>query len=209
MLHYKTVEPGTLGLLKSLMEIPELQQFRLVGGTALSLILGHRSSIDLDLFTSTEFDKESVIDILQAKFSDFIVTQQKSKRLLFVKINNIKTDFVYTFEPFYSEIQIIDNIRIASLPEIAAMKLNAIAGRGAKKDFWDIHRLLKIFSMQQLIDFYQSRYPHNDLMMIIKSFNYFEDAELHADPVSFENINWTTIKKDLTRTLKNYLKTKK
>ena len=208
MLHYKTVEPTTLGLLKSLMEIPECQQFRLVGGTALSLLLGHRNSIDLDLFTSNEFDNELLVNVLKTKFPDLILSPQKSKRLLFVRINDIKVDFVHTFEPFISEHQVIDNIRFANLEEIAAMKLNAITGRGAKKDFWDIHRLLKDFSMEQLISFYQKRYPGNDLMMVIKSFNYFEDAELHTDPVNFENINWTTIKNELIKTLKDYLNTK-
>jgi len=208
MLHYETVEPGTLGLLKNLMQIPELNQFRLVGGTALALLLGHRTSIDLDLFTEDPFDKSSIFEALQKNFSDFSIVEPKSPRLLFAHINGIKTDFVHTFEPFYFDFKIIDAIRLATLEEIAAFKLNAVAGRGAKKDFWDIHRLLKIFTFDQMLGFYSKKYPHNDSMMVIKSINYFEDAEENPNPHSFEKTKWENIKKELKITLKNYLNTK-
>ena len=187
------------------MQIPELGQFRLVGGTALALLLGHRTSLDLDLFTSDAFDKNVIFDVLQKSFTDFSIAEPRSSRLLFANINGIKTDFVHIFEPFNSNFKTVNHIRLASLEEIAAFKLNAIAGRGAKKDFWDIHCLLKKFTFDQMLRFYNKKYPHNDLMTVIKSINYFEDAESNPDPFSFENIKWESIKKELRVTLKNYL----
>ena len=190
------------------MRIPEFNQFRLVGGTALSLLLGHRTSIDLDLFTAEAFDKNVIFDVLQQNFKDFSFSEPKSTRLIFAHLNGIKTDFVHTFEPFSTNYSLIDDIRLASLEEISAFKLNAIAGRGAKKDFWDIHRLLKIFTFNQMLGFYSEKYPHNDLMMVIKSFTYFQDADGNPDPFSFEAIKWEFIKKELKITLKNYLTNK-
>ena len=153
MLRYETVEPRTLGLLKKLMQIPELKQFRLVGDTALALLLGHRTPIDLDLFTAEPFDKNLILEALQQNFTDYSIFEPRSSRLLFAHINGIKTDFVHTLEPFYAELETIDTKRLATLDEIAAFKLNTITGRGAKKNFWDIHRLLKKSLLIRCLDF--------------------------------------------------------
>jgi len=75
MLHTKTVEPGTLSLLKDLMEIPSLQPFSLVGGTALSLRYGHRSSVDLDLFYHEKFDSTLIEEELNGNFGDDYFTE--------------------------------------------------------------------------------------------------------------------------------------
>ncbi|HEY9196194.1 MAG TPA: nucleotidyl transferase AbiEii/AbiGii toxin family protein, partial [Mucilaginibacter sp.] len=134
MLHKETVEPATLGLLTELMTLPELEQFRLVGGTALSLLLGHRNSIDIDLFTDEPFDSDSITYKLSDTFPQFYAKEKKGSRLFFTYINNVKVDFVHTFEKFTFAENIIEGIRFASLEEIIALKLNAIAGWGAKKD---------------------------------------------------------------------------
>jgi len=205
MFYKETVEPATLGLLKDLMQLPELEQFRLVGGTALSLMLGHRASIDLDLFTDKPFDRELIINKLQEKFSNFIFKEIKSPRLFFTTINNVKVDFVHTFEPFNHEHNLLEDIRFATLPEIVALKLNAIAGRGAKKDFWDLHELLNHFSFEQMISFYSKRYPKNDKVMILKSIPYFVEAEDDFDPHSFKNVTWEKIKKDIIKEFNLYI----
>jgi predicted nucleotidyltransferase component of viral defense system len=173
MLRKETVEPGTLDILIKLMSLEELNQFRLVGGTALSLYVGHRKSIDLDLFTDEPFDRDVILEALQNSFSNLTFADQRSSRLLFTVIENVKVVFVYTFEKFTSDLLTIENIRFATLSEIAALKLNAIAGRGAKKDFWDINTLLNTFSFEDMIGFYQQRYPNNSIMMPLKSITYF------------------------------------
>jgi hypothetical protein len=71
MLQYRTVEPGALDLLKKVMQLPALKDFYLVGGTALALIYGHRSSVDMDLFSITDFSNESIISAVENKFPGF------------------------------------------------------------------------------------------------------------------------------------------
>ena len=78
MLQLKTVEPNTFSLLKQLMEMPELQDFHLVGGTALSLLYGHRMSVDLDLFSNKPFENENIIDILSTKFGASFENRSKN-----------------------------------------------------------------------------------------------------------------------------------
>lgn len=207
MLYKETVEPATLGLLTELMSTPELKQFRLVGGTALSLLLGHRASIDLDLFTDEAFDAELIIHSLSNKYTSFSFEGIKSPRLFFAFINNVKVDFVNTFEKFNNDYNLIENVRFASIEDIIALKMNAVAGRGAKKDFWDIYELLNNYSFEQMFSFYQKKYPNNSLMMILKSITYFMDADLQPDPNCFKNLSWDHIKNEITKQINIYINT--
>lgn len=208
MLYKETVKPGTLGLLKELMHIKELEQFRLVGGTALSLLLGHRESIDLDLFTDEPFDRELIINILTDIFPLLSFEGIKSPRLFFTYINDVKVDFVNTFEKFSYDYNIIEGIRFAATEEIIALKLNAIAGRGAKKDFWDLYELLNHYSFDQMISFYKKKYPNNALVMIAKSITYFAEADLQPDPSCFKNLKWEGVKKDIIKKFNIYIQNK-
>ncbi len=149
MLQTRTVEPNTLGLLKELMLLPQLEQFFLVGGTALALQFGHRFSVDLDLFTTEPFDKELLFETLGEKYSLSIESQ--SKNILITYINNIKVDFVKVAYPRLYPILEIDGIRLLEVKDIAPMKLNAVTGRGSKKDFFDIFLLLKIMPLSEII----------------------------------------------------------
>lgn len=207
MLHEETVEPATLGLLKELMNFKELEQFRLVGGTALSLLLGHRNSIDLDLFTDKPFDRELITNKLSDAYPLFSIKEVKGQRLFFTNINNVKVDFVHTFEPFSYNYIVTENIRFASTEEIIALKLNAIAGRGAKKDFWDLYELLNQYTFDQMISFYQKRYPNNSSMMVYKSVTYFAEADLQPDPYCFKNLKWEKIKKEIIKKFNIYIQT--
>jgi len=205
MLYKETVKPKTLGLLIELMNLKELKQFRLVGGTALSLVLGHRESIDLDLFTDKPFDRDLIINKLTDTFPVFSFEGIKSPRLFFAYINDVKVDFVHTFEPFIYNSDLKESIRFAAIEEIIALKLNAIAGRGAKKDFWDLYELLNHYSFDQMMSFYQKKYPNNALIMIAKSITYFEQADQQPDPICFKNLSWEKIKKDIVKKFNIYI----
>ena len=127
MLHTETVEPGTFSLLKKLMAMPVLQQFSLVGGTALSLRYGHRSSIDLDLFFHEKFNHAQIIAEMESVFGDkFVYKQQHTQFGIFCFINNIKVDFVYFPHLPIKKIETIDGIRFYHNADIAAMKIQAI-----------------------------------------------------------------------------------
>ncbi len=134
MLRIETVEPGTLSLLRELVAMPELAEFNL-GGTALSLLLGHRISYDLDFFTSDNFDIQSITHALETRFlPELAFTAEPRKSMIFASIKGIKVDFIADKSTIIKPTTIIDEIRFGSLEDICAMKLNAITGRGAKKD---------------------------------------------------------------------------
>jgi len=202
MLQTRTVEPNTLGLLKELMLLPQLEQFFLVGGTALALQFGHRFSVDLDLFTTEPFDKELLFETLGEKYSLSIESQ--SKNILITYINNIKVDFVKVAYPRLYPILEIDGIRLLEVKDIAPMKLNAVTGRGSKKDFFDIFLLLKIMPLSEIISLFKQKFNQHEVFHVIKSLNYFDDAEGYADPVVFDNsVTWEKVKKTIRDEVKS------
>jgi hypothetical protein len=160
MLREETVEPGTLELLKKIVTLPELKQFRLVGGTAFSLLYGHRKSIDLDFFTDEPLQKEILIPALEVAFGKITPFNPNLKNIYQCIIQNVKVDFVSVDDPFLNPIQLIDNIPFADIKDLIALKLNAVKGRGIKKDFWDVARLLQKYSLSDLFQFYHDRYGY-------------------------------------------------
>ena len=154
MLQTQTVDRSTLGLLKDLMDMPELKQFALVGGTNLSLRLGHRLSIDLDLFTNEPFNTEGLARALTTQFPNTTIAS-RSETMLFAYINEVKIDMVLLPYPYIEPVEDYDGIRLVSLSDIVAMKMSAIARRGVKKDFWDVAELLDMYSLSEMIAFYK------------------------------------------------------
>ena len=208
MLHIKTVEPGTLSLLKELMELPTLQAFSLVGGTALSLRYGHRSSIDLDLFYHEKFDLEAVEKELRQTYGiEFDYEGGHRTFGIFCNIKKIKVDIVYFPHKPIAPIEIEKGIRFYSCADIAAMKIQSILGRGKKKDFWDLFELLNHFSLQQIIDFHKLKYPNQMLAISIpNAITYFVDADESETPTSFKNQDWEKVKKGIQKAVSNYLR---
>lgn len=208
MLQTSAVEPGTLSLLKELMELPFLQHFSLVGGTALALRYGHRSSEDLDLFFHEKFDQPNIVTNLEKIFKHrFVYKQQQTQFGIFCFIDGIKVDIVYFPHIPISSIEKIEKIRFYSDADIAAMKIQAILGRGKKKDFWDLYELLQRYSLQQIIDWHKQKYPSQMLAISIPhAITYFADAEESETPVSFKNQTWAGIKKDISKVVSEYLR---
>lgn len=193
MLYKQAVKPELLELLNQLMLVNTFSNFNLVGGTALALYDGHRISVDIDLFGKCQLD-ESKFTSLMKDFGDIELLSQSHKILIYT-VNGIKVDFVdYQYE-LVEPINIIDGIRILSKKDIAAMKLNAIAGRGSKKDFFDLVQLLKDFTLAQMLSFYTAKYQQNSEFMVIKSLMYFDDAENEPNPICILPINWDEVKK--------------
>lgn len=208
MLYYQTVEPGTLSLLKQLMGLTSLKNFSLVGGTALSLRYGHRNSIDLDLFNHEKFDVDFIADDLKKVFGNNFSTEGGHKNFgLFAFLNGIKVDIVYfPFLPI-ADIVVKDNIRMYSSHDIAAMKIQAILGRGKKKDFWDLYELLQHYSLQQIIDWHKQKYPNQMLAISIpNAISYFVDANESEPPVSYKGQTWESVQKGIQAAVREYLK---
>ena len=206
-LHYETVTPVLANVLTSLMSDEAFKPFRLVGGTNLSLRFGHRKSDDIDMFTDSEYGSIDFTNLekrLSSKFP-FFDSPDKSGHIGFGKMyyvglnddNVVKLDLMYT-DKFLSEPETIDGIRFASTEQIAAMKLEAIGLGGRKKDWWDIHKLLELFSLEQMFDLHERWQPwtHNQ-DKLLESLVDFSQADLQPDPNCLEGKDWDVIKIDI------------
>lgn len=193
MLQKQAVKPELLELLNQLMMINEFSNFHLVGGTDLALYDGHRISVDIDLFGKCRLEESQFTLLIKNCGNTTLLSQ--SQKILIYSVNGIKVDFAdYQYE-LIEPVNIIDGIRILSKKDIAAMKLNAIAGRGSKKDFFDIVQLLKVFPLTEMLSYYTTKYKQNSEFMVIKSLMYFDDAENEPDPICMLPINWEEVKK--------------
>ncbi len=208
MLHFETVEQGTLSILNRIMLLEALLPFSLVGGTALALRYGHRTSVDIDLFYHKAFDHEPIVTALQKEFGSNYYTESKSTRWgIFCYINDIKVDIVHYPHLPIGDIEVTDAIRIYSDEDIIAMKLNAILGRGRKKDFWDLYELLHHYSLESMIHFHETKFPQQNLLITIpQAITYFIDAEESEDPASLKGQTWETVKKFIQQQVRTYLK---
>jgi hypothetical protein len=208
MLREETVEPATLGLLKQLVAVPELKSFRLVGGTALSLLFGHRKSIDLDFFSDIPLEKDVLIPALEDVFGRIVTINDRSKSIYQCIIQDVKVDFVCVRDPFLNPVQLIEGIPFADIKDLIALKLNAVKGRGVKKDFWDVARLLQDYTLSDLFQFYHDRYNYDDTFAVIRSVAYFDDAEDTITPESLDGMTWEKVKLTIDKALDVYNKKK-
>lgn len=194
MLYENTVAPGTLGLLKELMKVDALKPFALVGGTNLSLRFGHRISEDLDIFANEPYDSDEISrPLLNLYPGEINIVEQRAHTLL-AYIRLVKVDIVLHRYPYLQPIEIIDGIRLASVPDIIAMKLNAITRRSTKKDFFDIAELLDHYSLQEMLQFFTDKYAATDIGFVVRSLTYFEGAENSKDPVLLKDLHWGQVK---------------
>ncbi|MBC8342542.1 MAG: nucleotidyl transferase AbiEii/AbiGii toxin family protein [Bacteroidetes bacterium] len=207
MLREETVDGIVLELLHELMQLKGLKDFYLVGGTGLALQLGHRKSIDLDLFTNKTFDSKSLHDHLKDTFNDDYKNTALFKNGCMCFIKNVKVDLIRHNYPLLKSLIKENTIRLVSLEDIAAMKVNAIYGSGSrKKDFIDLYFLLNIFSLEQILGFYKKKYTHENLAFAIRSLIYFEDAEEEEWPEVIDNLlNWIVVKNKIMELVKAYL----
>lgn len=193
MLSFQTVEPHTLELLRSLMALPLLSETRLVGGTSLALQYGHRNSVDLDFFGILDDDLLAFRDNLESISHVNVIKETKSIRIY--NIDGVKIDFVdYSRYPWLADAVEEDGLILASPKDIAAMKINAIEGRGTRKDFVDIYFLLQHYSLNEILGFYQKKYPENSIFRALMSLTYFDDAEKQIMPKMFAPESWNDMK---------------
>jgi hypothetical protein len=205
MLQIETVKPDCLALLEELMSLEELKSFRLAGGTALSLRLEHRISIDLDLFTNQLFDVQEFVTFFETNFGQRIKIFGSNRYSIFTAIDAIKVDFLYRYEKFIDKEDTFGNLRIASLRDIAAMKIHAAASRALRKDSYDLFELLNVYTFAELIDFHLTMYPNYDVWGILKSLSDFSEVDLDNDPESLRDINWDLVKEKIAMEIKNYV----
>lgn len=205
-LHYETVTPLLRKVLNDIMANPVFEPFYLVGGTSLSLRLGHRISVDIDLFTNALYgslDFSVYERFFQENYSYYYCTDKTDLvgfgRSYYVgesEDESIKVDLYYHDE-IIDPCDIIDNIRITSLDDVVAMKVDVISRGGRKKDFWDLHELLNTYSIPQMLELHQQRHEYtHDREQIIHNFTDFTSADADIDPICLIGKEWEFVKLD-------------
>ena len=197
MLQTQTVEPRTLELLRMLQREPLMSSFNLVGGTALALRIGHRKSIDLVFFTKEEFDVVELREMLVEKYA-MTVSFERGQTLKGF-IDGVMIDCIRFNYPHIKEPDIIDGVRLESIPDIIAMKLDAVSHNGTRiKDFIDIATLSSLYSFNDMLQFYLAKYPNSNVLMPVKSLVYFDDINFGESVVmTNEPFDWGEIAKRL------------
>lgn len=192
--------------------LPKLANFKedfyLAGGTALALYFGHRDSVDFDFFSSKSFSVERLVSKIEKVFFDhkIVIVQQEIGTLTVILDDEIKISF---FEYDYRLIaQVVESeyMILASIPDIACMKLSAICSRSLYKDYLDLFFVFQKFSLSQLLHFCKDKFPSLDEQVILKSLLYFEDIEM--EPVIIKNgleLSLAEIRSVFTKIVKEYM----
>lgn len=176
MLQTGTVKAATYRLLKALQAEPALSSTRLVGGAALSLQIGHRESDDLDLFSVEPMDMMAVQSLLIGKYG--LVPSVIEENTLIGFVDGVKIDVIHHPFPWLEESIVGDGSRLASIADIAAMKMHAIINSGkCPKDFVDIAFLSMHFTYNEMKRLLLRRYPAYDPIMADKAIIYFGDID--------------------------------
>lgn len=171
------------------------KDFYLGGGTALSLQIGHRDSLDFDFFGKEEIDVKKIFSLLKNVFKGHkILKIQEEKNTLTVLIDGaIKVSFFgYPYKLLNKTID-GENIRLASIQDIGCMKLSAITSRASSKDYIDLYYILQKIKLGDLLDGVLRKFNDLDKNLILKSLVYFKDVKVEA--VKFKHNNYVDFEK--------------
>lgn len=209
MLQKESVEKTVLELICALQGKDYLKDFVLVGGTGLALLIGHRKSLDIDLFTSKDFDAESLLEKLEPDFNfqmDFL--QRNTIKGI---VEGVKVDFIAHKYPVIGNTIEVDGIRIQSVDDISAMKVNSVANDGTRvKDYIDLYFLLSDhnYDVESLLSNYKAKYAQRNALHALKSLNYFEDVNVSDWPelIRRKDTSWEEIQKFLNKACESYIR---
>ena len=196
-LHFKILPVEQQRLLKLLSGESFLKDWYLAGGTCLALYLGHRQSFDFDFFLPTDFNTSNIVNIL-TRIGRYERSNEE-KNTVNGMLNGVKISFLGYKYDMIEDFGSFEGVNLAGIRDIAAMKLEAIAGRGSKKDFVDIYFLLKQFSLGEIFSFHALKYGVglNNQYHHLKSLVYFNDADEEAMPLMTAPLNWDKIKAEI------------
>lgn len=206
MLHKKTITDGLLEILRSINSIKGLHSFRLVGGTAIALQMGHRRSIDIDLFSNKKIIKQKVARELEITFPGiecFI-----SEHGITTRIDGVKVDiFDDWMIPFKEDPIVEENIRIASLKDLSAFKLTAITERREKKDYIDLFFLFQKFGGLTLLREYHSYNSLLSAKSLLFALEEVNEAQINGTPMPemIAEVSWEAIANCMHLAAKDFL----
>jgi len=196
---------------KSLATLGEsglLRDAYLAGGTALALQIGHRISVDLDFFTSKEFNGNIFVRKLKKLIPDFQLERMAAGTVL-GNINKIRFSFFFYDYLLLFKKHNLSGIKIADIKDIAPMKIAAISDRGTKRDFIDLYFIIKmekILSLDEILRLYDKKFGllKQNKIHILKSLCYFDDAEQEPMPKMLKDVSWKEVKKFFEEEIKKY-----
>lgn len=201
--HFESLPKETQSAFALLASI-EIASFYLAGGTALALAFGHRISADLDFFSKEAFGEQLLINTLSA--TDGFSLEKREPGTIHANIDATKISFFHYPYPLLEEPKVLNGIRIASVRDIACMKLDAISQRGAKRDFVDLYVITQHEpSLREVFLDYQKKYEklNVNMMHIRKGLVYFDDAEEEPMPRMLNaTVSWETVKSFFLREAK-------
>lgn len=203
MLHTETVDANTLDLLKQIQTNPNFDETRLVGGTALALQIGHRKSIDLDIFGNIRLESLELMQELQTYGT--LSIRSASQRIHHLMLRGVQLDIVQYDYPWLDAPVVADGLRLASIRDIAAMKLAAITNRSTRKDFIDLAFLLDRFDLPQILELYKQKFKDGEAFMVLKSLVFFDDAEDDPMPYMLQPIDWTVAKQRIVDSVRTHI----
>ena len=192
-----------LPLLKNLKS-----DFYLVRGTALALQLGHRDSIDFDFFTENDFSTEVLFERLQDIFKEYSIKkiQEEENTLTIIVDDDIKLSFFTYKYPLVKPLIEEEFLRLASVEDIACMKLSAIVSRATEKDYIDLYFILQEYELADLLKLADQKFSVLDEVLILKSLTYF--ADVVEEEIIFkhqQNISFSKVKTFLKTEVQKYL----
>lgn len=197
-MYWNIIDEDRYKLLKKITEVVSLDNYYMIGGTALSLQLGLRESFDFDFCVSTQFNNEVLLEELRQIGT--VEVKQNQKGTCDVVLNGVQVSFFYYPNELINEfvkVEEMSKLRIASVMDIAVMKITAIGGRGAKKDFFDLYHIIKIKGITEIelaTGLLKKCGENINYANTIMGLSYFEDAEQELLPKAFVEYNWDKIK---------------
>ena len=198
-MYWNIFDKSRYELLKKISEVISIDDYYMIGGTALSLQIGLRESYDFDFCVKGEFNNEVLLEELKSVGNVEVIQNQKGT--CDVLLNGVQVSFFYYPNKVlkdFVKVEEIPNLKIASVLDIAIMKVVAIGGRGAKKDFFDLYNIIKKcnITVDELVNGLVQKCGNNvNYLNIIMGLSYFEDAEDEVLPNTFVPYNWEDIKK--------------
>jgi hypothetical protein len=186
------------------MQDERLSDFILAGGTNLALQIGHRKSIDLDLFPYQSFNAIDLERYLKGKYNDVTSESSRAEDTLWCHINGVKVDFVAHIYPTLYPPFVEDGIRMYSLPDVACMKLVAISDSGKRlKDFVDIAYLSTKMSLMDMLLAYKKKYNRPNYFHAVKGLSYFDDIDFNVNIDLIQGrFDWKKIEKRIRDMIK-------
>jgi len=206
MIHTSTVSPQLLEIAQQLSLIPELSSFRLVGGTAIALHLGHRKSVDIDFFSNDKTNKKKITSALRSLFpnQDFFLSQHN----ISFEVKDVRVELFDDWSTPFLEAPITENgIRLASLNDLAAFKLDAIIERREKKDYIDLFMIFKKLGDMRVLQQFKSYNPHVSDKSVLFALEEVHSARSNKSvmPEMLVEASWIEIESSMIDAAREYL----